>query len=365
MNLKKHLSNKFKIGQTTIASDGAPYFIADIGANHNGDLEKAKELIYMAAEAGAHAAKFQHFKADSIVSKQGFETLKGEQSHQKNWKKSVFEVYQDASISLDWTQVLVDTCKDAGVEFFTSPYSTSLVDYVDQYVPAFKVGSGDITWPEIINKMASKGKPVLLACGASTLDEIDAAVQTTLNHTGDIVLMQCNTNYTASLENFKYINLNVLKTLRAMYPKAILGLSDHTPGHATTLGAIALGANVIEKHFTDCNTNEGPDHKFAMNPKSWREMVDRSNELYLALGSGVKKVEDNEKETVIVQRRSIRLKQEVKVGDVLTESHIECLRPCPLDGIEPYHLEKLIGKVVLETIPAGEYVKWHQIKSQS
>lgn len=362
MNSKKIFSSQFNIGKTLISSEGDPYFIADIGANHNGDLEKAKELIYLAAEAGAHAAKFQHFKADTIVSKHGFESLKGEQSHQKNWNKSVFEVYQDASINLDWTPILVETCKDAGVEFFTSPYSTSLVDYVDQYVPAFKVGSGDITWPEIINKMATKGKPMLLACGASTLDEIDRAVQQTLSHTGNIVLMQCNTNYTASLENFRYINLNVLKTLRSMYPKAILGLSDHTPGHATTLGAIALGANVIEKHFTDSNDNEGPDHKFAMNPRAWREMVDRSNELSLALGSGIKKVEENERETVIVQRRSIRLKLEVQAGDTLTPSHLECLRPCPIDAIEPYYLETLIGKTVTETIPAGEYVKWHQVK---
>ncbi|QDE30504.1 N-acetylneuraminate synthase family protein [Shewanella polaris] len=362
MNSKKILSSKFNIGNTSVTAAGEPYFIADIGANHNGDLNKAIELIYLAAESGAHAAKFQHFKADSIVSKHGFEVLKGEQSHQKNWKKSVFEVYQDASIDLDWTKTLVETCKHAGVEFFTSPYSTSLVDYVDEYVPAFKVGSGDITWPEIINKMASKGKPMLLACGASTLDEIDRAVQQTLCHTGEVVIMQCNTNYTASLENFKYINLNVLKTLRSMYPHAILGLSDHTPGHATTLGAIALGANIIEKHFTDSNNNEGPDHKFAMNPNSWREMVDRSNELYLSLGSGIKRVEDNEKETVIVQRRSIRLTQDVKVGEVLTKEHLECLRPCPDDAIEPYHLEKLLGKKITETVAAGDYIKWHQVK---
>jgi N-acetylneuraminate synthase len=362
MNSKNILSSKFNIGNTSISASGKPYFIADIGANHNGDLEKAKELIYLAAGAGAHAAKFQHFQAKTIVSKHGFESMKGEQSHQKNWKKSVFEVYEGASINLDWTQTLVDTCKDAGVAFFTSAYSPELVDFVDPFVPAYKVGSGDITWPGIINKMASKGKPMLLACGASTIDEIDKAVQVTLGHTGDIVIMQCNTNYTASLENFNFINLNVIKTLRAMYPSAILGLSDHTPGHATTLGAIALGANIIEKHFTDDNSNEGPDHKFAMNPAAWRDMVDRSNELYLALGSGIKNVEDNEKETVIVQRRSIRLTRSMEVGDVISIEDLECLRPCPEDAIEPYHLVNLLGKKITEHINVGEYIKWHQIK---
>jgi N-acetylneuraminate synthase len=361
MNSNKNFSSEFNIGTTKISAEGKPYFIADIGANHNGNLDKAKELIYLAAEAGAHAAKFQHFKASSIVSKHGFETLKGAQSHQENWKKSVFDVYKDASINLEWTQTLVDTCKEAGVEFFTSPYSAELVDFVDEYVPAYKVGSGDITWPQIINKMASKGKPMLLACGASTLDEIDNAVQETLKQTRDIVIMQCNTNYTASLENFKYINLNVLKTLRSMYPTAILGLSDHTPGHATTLGAIALGANIIEKHFTDSNKNDGPDHKFAMDPQSWREMVDRSTELSMALGSGVKKVEDNEKETVIVQRRSIRLTKSLSIGDVLSREDLECLRPCPEAAIEPYNLDQLIGKQITGHVTAGDYIKWHKI----
>lgn len=362
MSSSNKFSSKFNIGKTQISKDGSPYFIADIGANHDGDIEKAKDLIYLAAEAGAHAAKFQHFAAKSIVSKYGFDKLKNKSSHQALWDKSVYEVYESASINLDWTEKLVATCQQAGVEFFTSPYSLSLVDYVDPFVPAFKVGSGDITWLQIIDKMSSKGKPILLACGASTLDEIERAVTQVCVHTSEVVIMQCNTNYTASLSNFKYINLNVIKTLRAMYPNAILGLSDHTPGHATALGAIALGANVIEKHFTDCNSNVGPDHAFAMNPKSWREMVERSHELYLSLGSGIKKVEENELDTVIVQRRAIRLLKNVESGEVLTREHFECLRPCPSDAIDPRHLESIIGKSARESIQAGEYIKWNQIK---
>ncbi|WP_434566491.1 N-acetylneuraminate synthase family protein [Vibrio chagasii] len=355
-------SHEFKIGNVSIEKEGKPYFIADVGANHDGSLSKALELIQLAADAGADAVKFQHFNAKTIVSKTGFDSLGDKQSHQSNWKKSVFEVYQDASISLEWTEAIVEKCKEVNVAFFTSPYSFDLVDYVDEFVPAYKVGSGDITWPQIIDKMASKNKPLLLACGASTLDEVEKAVTVAQKHTDQLVIMQCNTNYTASLDNFKYINLNVIKTLRSMYPNAILGLSDHTPGHATVLGAIALGANVIEKHFTDDNHRDGPDHKFAMNPKSWREMVDRANELYLSLGSGVKKVEKNEEETVVVQRRSIRTTREIKVGEVLTEEMLECLRPCPIDAIEPYHLEGLLGKQVVENIDSGECVRWHQVK---
>ena len=124
--------------------------------------------------------------------------------------------------------------------------------------------------------------------------------------------MQCNTNYTADISNFNYINLNFLKNLKKKYPNLIIGLSDHTHGHSTVLGSIALGAKVIEKHFTLSNDLEGPDHKFSMTPKSWREMIDRSRELELSLGNGEKKIEDNEKETVVLQRRAIRAKKNLK-----------------------------------------------------
>src|SRR5207249_4774733 len=128
-------------------------------------------------------------------------------------------------------------------------------------------------------------------------NDVKRAVDCALKHTNDIVLMQCNTNYTASLENFKYINLNVLKSYANTYPDLILGLSDHTPGHSTVLGAVTLGAHVIEKHFTDDNGREGPAHKFSMDTKSWRDMVDRTRELESSLGLSIKKIEDNEKET--------------------------------------------------------------------
>ena len=158
--------------------------------------------------------------------------------------------------------------------------------------------------------------------------------------------MQCNTNYTASLENFKYIELSVLKEYRRMYPDIILGLSDHTPGHSTVLGSIALGAKVIEKHFTDDNERKGPDHKFSMNPESWRDMVDRSRELEYALGTGVKKIMDNERESVIVQRRGLCASHDLKEGCVIVSDDLVALRPCPSDGIEPYKENQIIGKKI-------------------
>lgn len=333
------------------------YFIADIAANHDGDLERAKDLIYLAAEAGADAAKFQHFQAETIVSDHGFKSLKEQNSHQAKWKDSVFNVYKAASVNLDWTSTLKETCDDAGIPFFTTPYALDVVDYMDAYVPAYKIGSGDITWMQMIETIASKQKPYFLATGASTTDEVHRAVCAALAINPQLALMQCNTNYTARLENFQYIQLNVLKTYRAMYPDMILGLSDHTPGHATVLGAVALGARMIEKHFTDDVNRVGPDHAFSMDPCTWREMVDRTRELENALGDGVKKVEDNEKETVVVQRRSLRASADLPKSYAIKEGDFIALRPCPTDALSPVKIQAIVGRTLRRDIAAGDYLR--------
>ncbi len=346
-----------EIAGRRIGRDYPTYFIADIAANHDGDLGRAKELIYLAAEAGADAAKFQHFQARTIVSDHGFKSLGGQQSHQAGWKKSVFEVYKDASVNLAWTEELKSTCAKAGIPFFTTPYALDVVDYMDDHVPAYKIGSGDITWLEMIERVAKKNKPYFIASGASSLDEVHRAVTLALSHNPQLGLMQCNTNYTASLENFKYIQLNVLRTYREMYPDLVLGLSDHTPGHATVLGAVALGARMIEKHFTDACSRTGPDHAFSMDPRAWREMVDRTRELELALGTGVKVVEANEAETVVLQRRSLRTQADLPAGHVITADDFVALRPCPADAVPPYGLQALLGRTLRRALPAGEYLR--------
>lgn len=346
----------FKVGKKMIGVNYPTYFIADIASNHDGDLNRAKELIYLCAESGVDAAKFQNFKAHKIVSKVGFETMRGKLSHQATWKKSVYEVYQDASIKTDWTPILKETCQKAGIEYFTSPYDFNSVDHVDSYVNLYKIGSGDITWLEIIDYIAKKKKPVIIATGASTLKDVKRAMRILIKRTNKIVLMQCNTNYTASLENFKYINLNVLKTYMKLFPQTILGLSDHTPGHATVLGAIALGVRVVEKHFTDSNDRVGPDHKFSMTPKTWKEMVERTRELENALGDGIKKIEKNEKQSSIVQRRSLRAVRDMRIGEKIIASDLEPLRPIPHHGIAPYEIKQVLNKKLVKSLKKGEHI---------
>jgi sialic acid synthase SpsE len=347
-----------QIGPHTISKDHPTYFIADISANHDGDLERARLLIRLAKEAGADAAKFQNFRAPEIVSDYGFRAMGGQLSHQATWKKTVFEVYQDASIPFQWTPLLKETCDEVGIDYFSSPYDFQAVDMLEPYVPAHKIGSGDITWLEILDYIAKKGKPVILSTGASTIGDVQAAVHTVLASNSQLVLMQCNTNYTASLENFDNIHLRVLETYRSMFPDVILGLSDHTAGHATVLGAVALGARVIEKHFTDDNARIGPDHPFSMTPDSWREMVDRTRELERALGSADKFIADNEKHTVIVQRRCLRAARDIQAGETFSRDMIAVLRPATPGAILPYEVETVVGTRALVDIPAGKELRW-------
>lgn len=350
--------NTLKLGQQTVGLDYPTYFVADIAANHDGDLERAKLLIRLCAESGANAAKFQNFRARKIVSDRGFRSLGGQLSHQSNWKKSVFEVYQDASVAWDWTPVLKRECDACGLDYFSSPYDLEAVDMLDGHVELFKIGSGDITWLEMLRKVASKRKPVLLATGASDIADVKRAVAEISKINDQLVLMQCNTNYTASRENFRHIHLKVLETYKSMFPNVVLGLSDHTPGHATVLGAVTLGARVIEKHFTDDSHRTGPDHKFSMTPAEWKEMVDRTRELELALGSSEKFIAENERETVVVQRRCARAAKTLPSGTVLEPEMLEVLRPAPADAVMPYDLPRVVGKRLTAELPAGEHLNW-------
>ena len=349
------------IGKKKIGFKHPTYFIADIAANHDGDIERAKFLIKLAKEAGADAAKFQNFSAPRIVSDYGFRSLGGQQSHQAAWKKSVFEVYRDASVPFDWTPILKETCEKTGIEYFSSPYDFEAVNQLDAFMPAYKIGSGEIDWLEALERMAAKGKPVLLATGAATIGEVQRAVHAILAINPQLVLMQCNTNYTASLENFDHIHLNVLKTYAQMFPQVVLGLSDHTPGHVTVLGAVTLGARVIEKHFTDNNQREGPDHKFAMNPAAWADMVENTRRLERALGSADKVVAENEKDTVIIQRRCLRAARDIAAGEIFDRSMIDVLRPATPGAIKPDQIQNVVGLRAAVSLKTGQELCWKDL----
>jgi sialic acid synthase SpsE/dTDP-4-dehydrorhamnose reductase len=346
-------STRLVIGAREIALDAPTYFVADIASNHDGDLERAKSLIWRAKDAGADAVKFQHFQAEKIVSDVGFRRLGGQIAHQSKWRKSVFDVYRQYSLDRNWDPVLVETARAAGIDWMTTPYDREATDAVADVVPAFKIGSGDITWLESIEHVASKGKPVLLATGASDLAAVVAAVEAVLRRNSQLCLMQCNTNYTGSLENLRYVNLRVLQSYAVHWPGLPLGLSDHTPGHATVLGAIAFGARVVEKHFTDDATRSGPDHGFSMTPAAWREMVERARELEAALGDGIKRIEANEREAAVVQRRCLRLVHDLAAGALVGREDLVALRPAPQGSLAPPDIGLVVGRRLRHAKEAG------------
>jgi len=341
--------------QTSINSP--TYFIADIAANHDGSLERAIELIKLAAEAGADAAKFQNFKAETIVSSQGFKDLGKKMTHQAKWEKDVVEVYKDAELPMEWTEALVNACEENNIDYFTAPYDLKFIPYFANTMSYFKVGSGDITWKESLELMASQGMPILLATGASEFWEVERAVQLISKFGVPIVLMQCNTNYTGNEDNFDHLNLLALNEFKDKFPQVILGLSDHSVGHVAVLGAVALGARAIEKHFTDDTQRPGPDHGFSLDPITWKKMVEETRILERCLGSGHKRVEENELEARIVQRRALRFSRDIKAGEVVNSDDLVALRPCPIDGIDPFEKENYVGKSLNQAVARDQLAR--------
>lgn len=333
------------------------YFIADIAANHDGSLERAIQLIKLAAEAGADAAKFQNFKAQTIVSSQGFKDLGKKITHQAKWKKDVVEVYKDAELPTEWTEALVKACADNGIDYFTAPYDLEFIPHFARRMPYFKVGSGDITWKESLEMMASQGKPILLATGASELWEVERAVKLISQFNIPIVLMQCNTNYTGSEDNFDYLNLLALNEFREKFPDVVLGLSDHSIGHIAVLGAVALGARAIEKHFTDDTNRVGPDHGFSLDPITWKKMVEETRILERCLGNGHKRVEPNEVEARIVQRRALRFTRNMQAGATVSSDDVIALRPCPSDGIDPFDIDDVVGRKLVQEVSRDQLIR--------
>lgn len=347
-------NKEIKIGNKIIGDTHPTYFIAEIGANFDGSIEKAKHLIDAAKEAGADCAKFQTFSTPRIVSEGGFSHMQLKGVH-GSWGRTVSEVFKDAEFPVAWHKEIADYCKVVGIDFSTSPYFKEAVDLcVDLDVPFIKIGSGDITWLEMLDYITRKGKPVMLATGDATMSEIDEAVRT-IEATGnkDLVLMQCITNYPSKIES---ANVNVLKTYQSAFD-VLTGYSDHASGHVVALASVVIGGRVIEKHFTLNKTDKGPDHPHSMEPQEFRFMVDSIREVERAMGSTRKEVVAEEGETVYVQRRCLYAKQDLKKGHIMTSEDIDILRPAL--GIPPKFKPMIIGKECKEDIVKGQPLFWN------
>lgn len=314
--------NIIKIGKKVVGENYPCYIIAEIGSNFDGSLKKAKRLIELAKKSGADCAKFQSFLTEKILSKTGFEK---KVAFQSGWKEPVWEIYKKAELPRKWHKELAKHAKKVKIDFMSTPYDYEAVDLLDKIcVPAFKIGSGDITYLEFLKYIAKKKKPVLLPTGASTVSEIQNAIKAIKSvKNNKIILLQSVTQYPSPLEDANILSMVSMKKKFGLN----VGYSDHSPSIPVPIASVALGACVIEKHFTDNIENEGPDHPHSLDPYNFAKMVQRIREVEKALGDGLKKVERSERDTRIIQRRSIFTVKPIQKGERFTSENIKCLRP--------------------------------------
>jgi len=346
----------FSIGGRTVGEGRPAYFIAEIGANFDGDLETAKRYALAAKNIGADCAKIQTFKAKKIVSREAFSSMKLRGVH-GSWKRPVDEVFAEVEFPHKWHKEFFEYCWSIGITPSTAAYDFAAVDLVDKLgIEFYKIGSGDITWLQMVEYIARKGKPIVLATGASTLAEVDEAVRV-IEQTGNknLAILQCITNYPSTFES---ANINVLKTYKDAFG-AVVGYSDHTPDDVVVLGAVAMGAKVIEKHITFDRKNKGPDHPHSMTVEEFGRMIQRTRQLEAAMGSGKKDVVKEEAETVVVQRRGLTAARDLKKGATLKKSDSIELRPAL--GIYPKYKGVITGKMLKKNLRAGAPIRWEDI----
>lgn len=324
--------------------------IAEAGVNHNGDINLAKKLIEQAAKAGADVVKFQTFKANSCVSvsakkaKYQLETTAKEESQ--------LEMIQKLELSYESHFELMKHCKKHGIAFLSTPFDLESVEFLRGLdLPYFKIPSGEITNLPYLKAVAKCKKRVLLSTGMANLGEIEAALTILRkNGTRNITLLHCNTEYPTPFED---VNLNALKTLKEAF-KLEVGYSDHTEGIVASLGAVALGAVVIEKHFTLDKTMEGPDHRASLEFEELRTLCKGIRELEKALGSGIKKASKSEAKNKIIARKSLVAKRIIQKGEKFSEQNLTTKRPG--SGISAMRYEEYLGKRALKTYKKDELI---------
>ncbi|EQB2292829.1 N-acetylneuraminate synthase [Campylobacter upsaliensis] len=324
--------------------------IAEAGVNHNGDINLAKKLIEQAAKAGADVVKFQTFKANSCVSvsakkaKYQLETTAKEESQ--------LEMIQKLELSYESHFELMKHCKKHGIAFLSTPFDLESVEFLRGLdLPYFKIPSGEITNLPYLKAVAKCKKKVLLSTGMANLGEIEAALTILRkNGTKNITLLHCNTEYPTPFED---VNLNALKTLKEAF-KLEVGYSDHTEGIVASLGAVALGAVVIEKHFTLDKTMEGPDHRASLEFEELRALCKGIRELEKALGSGIKKASKSEAKNKIIARKSLVAKREIQKGEKFSIENLTTKRPG--SGISAMRYEEYLGKRALKTYKKDELI---------
>lgn len=327
------------------------FIIAEAGVNHNGSLKTAKEMVCLAAEAGADAIKFQTFRSESLLSKTAQKA--DYQKEQTGSDESQLDMIKKLELSFDSFVELQSYCKEKGILFLSTPFDFESIDFLAALdMPIFKVPSGEVTNLPHLLKIASFKKPVILSTGMCTMEEVEYAVNVlTSNGAADLTLLHCNTQYPTP---FSDVNLKAMLSLKNKFGLKI-GYSDHTLGIEVPIAAAALGSEVIEKHFTLDHSMDGPDHKASLEPRELKAMVRAIRNIEAALGDGIKRVTASERNNIVVARKSIVAKKDIKTGDVFTTDNITVKRPG--NGISPTKWFDVIGNRAKKNFSEDELIE--------
>lgn len=314
--------------------------IAEAGVNHNGDLAIAKDMIDAAADAGADIIKFQTFKTNSLVTTDA-KQAEYQISNCRKKDYSQHDMLKRLELSEDEFLELQAHCKKMNITFLSTPFDLESINFLNNLdMPFWKIPSGEITNYPYLVKIANTGKPVILSTGMCTTQDIELAIDVLYkNGCNNIQLLHCNTQYPTPMQD---VNLNVLKTLRSKFQVKV-GYSDHTQGIEVAIAAVALGATIIEKHFTLDRMMEGPDHKASLEPKELKSMIRAIRNIEISLGSEEKRPTQSELENIVIARKSIVAKNAIHKGEKFTESNLTTKRPGT--GINPMQWENVIGKI--------------------
>jgi pseudaminic acid synthase len=341
---------EIRIGKHLIGTDHKPFIIAEMSGNHNQSLERALEIVDAAAAAGAHALKLQTYTADTITMK-GVYTINDKNSL---WNgQELHDLYKMAYTPWEWHKPIFDRAREKGMEVFSSPFDESAVDFLETLnVPAYKIASFENTHHPLLKKVASTGKPVIISTGVSTLEDIIESIAV-LRNAGckDIIVLKCTSTYPATPENTN------LLTIPDMYDKyqCLIGLSDHTMGTGVSVAAVALGAKVIEKHFTLSRADGGVDSAFSLEPEDLKTLVVETERAFLALGKVFYGILPAEEKSLFF-KRSIYISKDIKKGEVLSSDNLRIIRPS--SGLAPKHWDEVLGKIAKEDLKAGTPLSW-------
>ena len=328
--------------------------IAEAGVNHNGSLDTAFELIKIAARAGADYVKFQSFNANSLVSKKS-KLANYQIQNTKETELTQFEMLKKLEIKKGWYQKLISKCEENGIGFLSTGFDEYNIDLIVKLgIDFIKIPSGEITNKPLLTHISKKNKNIILSTGMSTINEISKAIKLITSNgltKKNIILLHCNTEYPTP---YCDVNLNAMNHLKNEF-NVNVGYSDHTLGIEIPISAAALGAKIIEKHFTIDKYLDGPDHLISLDEKELTQMIKSIRNIELSIGSKFKKVTDSEKKNLIPVRKSIHIKRKVKSGKSLTTKDLIMLRPG--DGISPMEIDKIIGRVVSKDLNEGDKLK--------